>query len=313
MRREISLRLKTRGIKKRVILVLLFFFFFITVNGFFIYTVNPSNSYFNIIKKIIPYPAIIIGRDIVTMARYEDEIILNKRLYEEVYKINFEEEGEGDKIKDIKKIVKDEFINAYIMNRVLDTIGVEVSKKEINEEYEKIINDLGGREEMKDILQFTAGWRESDLKKKIYLSILEEKIKESIIYQVKIDVISIIPDSIGNEGEWVIAEEEARVIYNKILEGEITFSGAKNQFGSDNFLLVNNDEKYYYLDEFPDNLKDIVLSLEVGEVSEPVETDSGYHILKLEEERGYYRGELEDFLMEQRAKFRIWTFAPGEY
>ena len=62
MRKEISFHLKAKKIKNRLIMIVLLIIFFIFINGILIYTINPINSYFSFIKKIIPFPFSLFAR-----------------------------------------------------------------------------------------------------------------------------------------------------------------------------------------------------------------------------------------------------------
>jgi len=308
MRKAVSSYLKAKRIKNRLIIVILLIAFFVFIHGIVIYSINPPGSYFAFIKKIIPFPAIVIDKDIVTIADYERELSLIKSLYENIYRVSFEGEEGKAIFKEVKNNVKNELINRIIMDRILTGINMEVSNKEVSQEYEKIVKDLGGREEARNILKFASNWEENDLRKRIYYDLLKQKIKDYLIYHVKIKIVYIVPEKTNSQESWEEAKKETEDIYNRLIAGDITFDEAEREFNRNNSLIQNSDQKYYYLDELPESFADAISTLDIGEISNIVETESGYYLIKLEDRKGYYKGSLENFLEEQRKQLRIWIF-----
>jgi len=280
MRKEISSHLKSKSIKGKLTMFLIIIALFVFINGILIYTINPNNSYFIFIKKIIPFPAMIVDKNIISMAEFDKELLLMESLYKTAYKVDFINEEEN-LLNEIKGNICRDIKNRIIMEIILSSANISISNKEIDWSYEKLISNFGGEKEAKNILEFASGWKEKDLKKKIYYNLLKQRVKELFIYQVKIEIEYIFLDdtATSNKDISLVAEK--------------------------------NDQGFYYFNELPDDISDVISSIAVGEKSNIVELESNYYTVKLEDERGYYRGTLEEFLKEQEDKTRIWEFVPS--
>ena len=59
-----------------------------------------------------------------------------------------------------------------------------------------------------------------------------------------------------------------------------------------------------------EEFENMAYSLEVGQISEPVQTMYGYHIIKLEEKIPYYEydAEVESFLITELASDKFYTY-----
>jgi len=73
-------------------------------------------------------------------------------------------------------------------------------------------------------------------------------------------------------------------------------------------VVQNGGSEYYYANDLPEDFRESFNSLDKGQVSVPLKSDSGYYIFRVEDKRGYYRGDIDAFLKEQRSRFKIWVF-----
>jgi len=172
--------------------------------------------------------------------------------------------------------------------------------------------EIGVGKDVGDVLKFASGWSEKDLKEKIYYSLLEKKVKDNLVYQVKLNIIAIIPQDINISESWDEAYKKATEAQQKIIDGQASFEEVKKQYEVKAGLTQEKkNPDFYYLYELPQSLSQSIPSISVGNTSGIIKDSSGYYIIKLEEERGSYKGSFNDFLGEQREQTKIWVFAPG--
>jgi hypothetical protein len=311
MRKEISNYFRGKSAKKRIWFIGLFILMFITINGALVYAFNFDDYYFYIVKKLVPYPAFVFGNTIITINNYEYEVNLNKKIYESAYRIDFSSKGDGLKnIESLRKNVKQDILDRLIMDDYLSKTGEAVTSKEINEEYKKLVKDIGGDKDVRDILRYSSNISESEIKSKIATNLLKTKFKNNIIYALKIKVIAVRPKDNKAQSDWDEASKKINAISEDIKNNPDSF---------DRYYLLSNDNNdpmvqnlsggdYVVADDIPESMRESFYLLGPGKTSDVLKTDSGYYIIRAEEGRGHYKGNIDNFLKEQEAKLRIWSF-----
>lgn len=310
MRKEAVKYFKEKGRRNKVILALVAIFLFIVINGALIYLINPTNVYFSIVKKIVPYPALIVGREYITFSDYDLEFFLNKKLYEIAYRLDFgnTEEGRRNK-KALLEKTKGEIIEKIIMEEVLKGSGKSVTKQDISKEYDNLVKDMGSDKETREILKYAAGVKERDVENQIYFYLLKNRIKESIIYNSKLKIIAIKPENISNDGDWKKAEEKASKALQEIKANASAFNNYYALDSNKQDLLVQNfGREIYFVEDLPDSFRGSFFNTKVGEVSEVIKGNAGYYIFQKEKEGGSYKGTFDEFIREQKNKIRVIDF-----
>jgi hypothetical protein len=311
MRKEISslFKFKTNKTKRNIFLGLLFIVIFIIVNGLFVYLFDFSNYYFFVVKKIIPYPAFMVGNKIVTFSYYDDRLSENKKIYEVAYRINFDLSSEGKKNFNIlKSNIKDSVINRTIMEKLLEGEKMEVTSGDINKEYDNMLKGIGSDKEISNILKYSSSIRVSDIKDLIYQNILKERIKNNFIYNLKMKAIVIKPVDAGKEEDWNKAAQQSQDIYNDIASNG-GFDKYWALYGDKGDTIVQNfGREYYFGEDLPKELQEKFYSFGVGKVNGPVKSNNGYYIFNVYEKKGYYKGSYDDFMKEQKNKVKIISF-----
>jgi len=179
MRKEISslFKFKTKKTKRNVFLVLILIVLFIIVNGLFVYLFNFSGFYFYAVKKIIPYPALVVGNKVITFSYYDEKLLESEKIYETAYKINFNSSADGKKnLGTLKENVKNDIIDRVIMEGLLSSEKTDVTTADINKEYNGMINSIGSDKEILSILKYSSGIKDSDIKDLIYQNLLKDRV-----------------------------------------------------------------------------------------------------------------------------------------
>jgi len=310
MRREINFYLKNKKIRNIIIIFAVSLIAFILINGVFIYLFKKNNSYFYVLEKIIPYPFCSVGGKVITIGEYEDLVNLNQRIYELAYRVDFSESEEGKKnLSILETKIKKDLIDKVIIENILKSMGQSVSNSDVDKEYEMIIKDIGGDQEIGNIIKYTSGIKENDVKEKIYENLINQRIKENIIYNLKMKVLLLRPNDPAKPEDWDQAQKTAQAIVDESNQNISNFDQYVPLYSDQNDYLVQNFGKdYYFKDDLPESFQDAFQSFSVGSVSGPIKGDSGYYLFKVEDKRGYYQGNLADFLKEQEDKLKVRYF-----
>jgi len=230
-----------------------------------------------------------------------------------------------------KKITKDELYERLVKQngkQVLDTLITEkiidlevekqkvvVSEEDIENEMKKIIDYYGGEDSFNQALK-SAGYSidtvKEDIKKNVEvkkllepsITITEDEMKqhfednkEMFAQEEQVKASHILVDSL----------EKAQEVKNKLSTGE-EFAKLAQEYSLDNSNKDKGGELGYVVKgQMVPEFEEAVFSLGVGEISDSVKTEFGYHIIKVEEvkeakEANYEesKDEIKDILIEQR-------------
>ena len=259
-------------------------------------------------KKVIDRVIAIVEDKAVLQSEFEIEY---KRL---LLQIGDTENITAERKREIRKEVLEGLVADLLMAVHAERIGIEVEQESIDAQVQEAIErnkrEIGGEEAFKrelkkngiTVQQLRMQWREKIksrqlIQKLMYrevmgqINIKEEELREYYRENiqgtsmrpatVKLAQILILPEPSGKSKE--IALEKIREIEKRLKSGE-AFSGLAEKYSEGPSAKYGGNLGFLKLDELnnPDFVE-AVRKLEVGEVSPPVLTDFGYHLIKLDE------------------------------
>ncbi len=217
-----------------------------------------------------------------------------------------------ERYRAIQKAAVDSLINRELIYEKLknskDTPAV--TSKEIDEEVDKLKKKLPKDSTLEDVLKnsnMTMAELRDDFKKKVMIDRLTQKTNEDIkkkadalvneaylkdYYtkniekfkepeQVHLRSILIKADPSGGQKVWDAAKKRAMDLAKKARAGE-DFAGIAKKNSEDPYAKDGGDMGWAHKGSLFAEIDDAVSKMKVGEVSDPVMTIYGYHILKLE-------------------------------
>lgn len=227
---------------------------------------------------------IVIGGIIGILALSKDEVVASvdgEKIYkEDLYNLLFYQYGAAG-------------IDALITDKIIELEAkkhdIEVSDAEIDEELQNLMESYGGEESFKEAIA-TNGVTISDVKADIATYLKSKKMIEPRI-SISDDEMKTYfeenkdsfaqPEQIEASHILVETEKLAKEIKTKIDNGE-DFSELAKEYSTDT---ASKDDGgnlgYFSSGTMVAEFEEVAFSLEKGEISEPVKTDYGYHIIKL--------------------------------
>ena len=190
----------------------------------------------------------------------------------------------------IKKTVLDEMVDYKILEEDAKKLGIEVDSKAVDKKLADLKKDLG--EKYKDE-QKKLGIKDSFYKDKImeqeFLKAHEKKVKGS--FEIKDEELKNYYEE--HKNEYYLAkvshillktEEEANQVYGELSEnnfGELAKKYSKDQ---------NSKESNGFLGEFKsgifeESVDEEIKKLNAGQISKPVKSKLGYHIIRVDEKK----------------------------
>lgn len=185
----------------------------------------------------------------------------------------------------------EELITKRLLFQEAERLGITVSEEEVAAELQVVIDqDFQGSEEVfKNVLEYH-GITYENYRERVHFSILLRAVALSIIDYSADDTFKfyeenrhlfMLPDEVEANHILVETEQEAQYIVT-LLEDGADFAELARQYSLD----LGNKDQGGYLGYFGrgvmvEEFEDTVFSLQVGEISDPVQTDFGYHIIQL--------------------------------
>lgn len=246
-----------------------------------------------------------VGDEKITMADVNSELQAHIDYLIETYGEDYENNID-DSLKEQLKTVRTQVLEQLVDDKVLITKGTELGympsddelATAIEEEKAKFVEAYGGEDGLKEALEYY-GMSDEKFNSFVENMVKTEKVKEAMIKDITVsdeEVEQYYNDNIdeytvkaGANAKHILfeTEEEAQDAKNKIDSGETTFEDLYSQYTSnassgtkplsEDLGYVENDQEGYDTD-FLAGFK----TLKEGEVSAPVKSSFGYHIIKVE-------------------------------
>lgn len=212
-----------------------------------------------------------------------------------------------------------EALEALISEKIVELEAkkenIEVTEEDIEKEMQKIIDYYGSEDAFNQVLE-NAGYAKDDVKKNIRTSIEIEKLIEPTLGITEDEMKQYFNDNKANFDQkeqvktshiLVDTEEKAQEVKDKLSAGEDFAELAKEYSSDPSNKDRGGDLGYVVRGQMVPEFEEAVFTLEVGKISEPVKTQYGYHIIKIEEikeakEANYdeSKEEIKEILVEQK-------------
>lgn len=262
-----------------------------------------------------------------TLVRVDDEKIkesdVNQYLGFLAEQSGITELDENDEeFKSMQASVIDSLIVTSLINSYASDNNIDVSEEEIQEQIDVIAGNYGSVEEFELDME-SRGISESFLRKEIYNQLLRTKLFDQVTsdisvseeemkayYDQNLEEMFVVPESVQvshiliqfekDEENNVIEEskqealEKINYIKEEIEEGE-DFEILAERFSDDTASAANGgDLGYISRGQTVEAFEEAAFSLDVGDISDVVETEYGYHILKATDYQAEYTQSFEE-------------------
>lgn len=263
--------------------------------GWRIYGQAANTSKIRFFGNIYPLPAAFVGGRMVWAKDY-----LQQLNYMETFSAKTKQA-----LPDAKTLhaqVLDQLIEYRVIEFQSLKYGVSVTPGNVNDTYQKIVDQAGGKTEVKKVLNDLYGMSERQFKKMVRSQVLKEKVQNDVIAQVKVQHIYIKDENRAKEvtekarkGDKFedLAKQYSEDVKSRDNGGDIGWV-AKGQLVADGKPLPEFDEA--------------VFKAKTNDIVGPVKTAAGFEIAKVIDRKGYVQQTYNDWVKDLKTSTKIWRF-----
>lgn len=275
----------------------------LVVFGVGIYGFNWSDKVTETVKNIIPYPAADINiTNLVKMSDFDKEVNFVKDLYTnevtEDQKIDFNSESGKEKLAEFKKTILDNLIENQVILILASKNKITVTTDEIDQMYSQY-EQIYGQEKLAQIPK---------AREKVKIQVLRQKLEDKVILQVHARHILIASVETDDQLTKDAAKAKAQSILDQIKTGASFEELAKISSDDTGSKESGGDLGFFSRGKMVKEFEDAAFALKNGEISEVIQTEFGYHIIKVEERRGEIDKDFASWLEEEKGKAIVWRF-----
>ena len=251
-------------------------------------------------NKVIIFAAIVIviaAALIVALSLNNDEVVAkvgDTEIYkEELYRTLVDRYG----AQTLEGMITDRIIELEAKKA-----NITITDNEIQKELDKLIDQSGG-EDMFNFQLSYAGLTMEDVKQDIESYLKVVKLLEPRINITEEEIVAYFEENKDdfNQEEQVkashilVEDEETAKAVKKLLDEGGDFASLAKEYSTDNATAqAGGDLGYFGKNEMVKEFEDAAFSLAVGEISDPVKTQYGYHIIKVTDKKEAQVATLED-------------------
>ncbi len=247
-----------------IVIVAIVVILIVTV-GIGIYKYGWEDRFTNQVVGIIPYPAVVFDSNIIKYEDFKTDLDTLDRFYNAQAESNPEIERPSEAF--VRKSVLSRMVREKFLDNAGERFNISVSQDAIDKEFETIVLQAGSQEEVTTTLDQLYGWDSEEFKKRVLAPyLLRVEIQEYISKDASIN------DEQKKKAEEVLALVKA---------GDQTFEDLVAEYGEDSTAGNGGDLGYFGKGDMVKEFEDAAIALEVGAVSDLVQTQYGFHIIKL--------------------------------
>lgn len=269
--------------------------------GVAIYGFQEENRFVKAMASIVPYPLAMVDYQPILLSDYwrELDVVLNA----------CEQIGTDCQISaQDREQVTTGLVREKVVENVAKREGVSVANDEVNSEFDRIVEENGGEEVFLNLLEEQFHWTVDELKERIYYDLLMRKLQEEKIEQVKASHILVLSDDGMSEEDRTKAQEKAQGILDRINGGEDFATVAQETSEDPGSAEKGGDLGYFTRGVMVSEFEQAAFSLQPGEVSDLVQSQYGWHIIKVEDKKNDIQSSLEDWIQSEQDKMQVWIW-----
>lgn len=271
-----------------------------------IYKEDKSTRFTNNAASLFPFPASFVNGDVITWNRFEREI--TARWY------YAEHHTKDPKRDEVERFVADQLIDRTLFRQELMKRQLIVTETDIAEQLDRVEQEIGGEAKLLEFLhdQYGPGVTLDQFRQWIRDSLYEAAIKQKVLTHAEVShlLIAVPEDAAADKVE--AARKKAEEVRAGIAD-PAKFAEAVKEYSDD----IATRDKGGRLGEtghdgiseqFSNEFENAIFTLPVGQVSQPIRTRYGWHLVVVNRRDGEVNLGLADYTAALRKDARIVKF-----
>jgi len=253
----------------------IFVFLLVLVLG--VYKFNWNNRIFSGTTKVIPFPAVYVrGAGSLSVSEIKANTASVKKFYEsqDFEKIGMRVDFSTDQGAKRLAVKEKEVISKMIENKVIENLakkrGITLTDSTVATELESNIQQFGNKDNLMSDLARLYGWTIKDF---------EQKVVKPGMYSEKLAQVYM------NELDTSAQQAKIKSLYEKVASKKEDFAKTAKESSDGQSAQSGGDLGWSTKDQLIQAVADKAFSMKTGEISEPIESPLGFHVLKLEEKK----------------------------
>ncbi|HWO97058.1 MAG TPA: peptidylprolyl isomerase [Bacillus sp. (in: firmicutes)] len=187
----------------------------------------------------------------------------------------------------------DSLIDQTIIEKEAEKQKIDIAAEDIEKELQTLEESYGGEEALKEAME-TSGISLANVKKDLSLNLTIEKLLKPRISVTEEEMKTYFNENKESfataeqvKASHILVEDEAtaKKVKDKLADGE-DFSALAKEYSTDTTTKEQGgDLGFFAKGEMVAEFEQVAFSLKPGEISEPVKTEYGYHIIKVVEKQ----------------------------
>lgn len=242
-----------------------------------VYKYNWNNRFFVALEKIVPFPtAYVRGVGFININEVKADDASVKKFYEsqDFEKIGMRVDFSTDQGQKRLQVKEKEIISKIIENKVIENLakkrGIVFTASDVSNQLESNVEQFGNKDNLTSDLARLYGWTISDFEQKVVKpELYSEKLSE--VYTNEIDTTS--------------QQTKIKLLYERVTTKKEDFAKVASEASDGQSAANGGDLGWSTKDQLIQVVADKAFSMRVGEISDPIESPLGFHVLKLEEKK----------------------------
>ncbi len=241
--------------------IIVFIVCLLGIIGLGTYQFRWDNKFVNTIVRVFAFPAAIVDGHVVKYSDWQTEV--------KAVVLWSAKQKASTSVAKIERDVLEKQIYDVLLSNLARRYDIEITQDDLNKKIGEIATQVGDQQKLEQNIRDYFNWDMAQFTRYIVRSeVLQEK----------------LADIAKNEKVIKEAEKEAKAVLRKVKKGDRSFEELAQEYSDDKTSAQNGGE----LEWFPRGVmvkefEDAAFSLKVGETSDLIKTQYGYHIIVVEE------------------------------
>ncbi len=229
----------------------------------------------------------------ITLGDFDRVYAFVKRDYTAAYGEEALAQSIGDRT--LGDLIKEQALNSMIIDTIVDkqfaADGKTIDQAEIDANYQLFLQNNKDTDEVwKQFLadnQISEEFIKDRIEKQMIMQQFMESIRKPLMDKIDFSSAEYVDQIVQAKAKHILVEteDEAKKVYDRVKGGE-DFAKVANEVSIDK-ASADGDLGYFTKGRMVKEFEDAAFALAVNEISQPVQTQFGYHIILLEDKKSY--------------------------